>query len=365
MASLLVLLFPLSLYAQTPNFDNLIKTRYIPCNDVSQSAGEILTNFYRQQKEDSMLLFINYWEKKCQENRSTLAIKTCLAIKNNSLDTSSIDSSFYARLKNRRIYYRYPHSWTFYPNENHLIDSLISNIISDVPRPNLSQDEKFLLEYFQSSYSSIDKLEKEQYESSKLFELHKKERERIEDLPESRITFGFGTFIPQGDLSFINVKPSIYLLFGRRIKRHHIDVALGVAFGGTKDSFLINYNNAIVPTTDFTQIYLGAEYGFDFIQKENIAVQALGGIGFNQASLLSGDNDYGENGYIKKSLNLSTGLGFEFKRRHGYYGLQLRYNAINYKTKIGETSLNGNFMSVRLLFGIRHPSMGAQYLHLR
>jgi hypothetical protein len=323
------------------------------------SAGEILTQFYDEQKEDSIRLFMQYWDKKCQENRNIFAIQTCLAIKNERFNNADIDSTFFQKLvlhQNRRYYQHYP-SWRFGISQNHLLDSLIKKIINDNSRNNLSPDEKYLLIYFASDDIGLKDLEKSKYSNTKLSKLYQTEMDRVERKMEARFGFTFGIIAPQGDMAVIDVKPSLRIFLGRRLRRHHWNGTIGVDFGAHADSILVSYNDDIVTSKDFTQVYFGAEYNYDFIQKNRMAVHWLGGIGFNQMSTLFADNDYGEDAVIKRSLNLNTGLGlgFEYKKNNGVYGLQCRYNFVNYKRNTGETSLAGNFVEIRLVVGFRAP----------
>ncbi len=355
---LLLFSFPFMLYGQTPNFDNLVRKRYVPCNDVAQSAGEILNSFYTQKKEDSLMLFLDYWENKCEQNNAIFALKTCLSIKNNSFSDNLIDSNFFERLKTferKRYYIRYPYTWRFDYTQNKLIDSLLNKIINDVPEYNISPDQKFLLFYFTSDNNTLKELEKPIHKKTKLAQLYINEMERVENQLEARFGVSFGAIIPNRSLATIGVMPSLHIFFGRRLRRHHWYGNLGIDFGKSKDTLEVLYKNNIVPTNDFLQLYVGAEYNYDFIQKKNVAMHWLGGIGYNQVSLLNSDNDFGEEAYIKRSLNLNTGLGIEYKKNNGVYGFQARYNIVNYKRQAGETNLAGNFLEIRLLVGFRAP----------
>jgi hypothetical protein len=106
-------------------------------------------------------------------------------------------------------------------------------------------------------------------------------------------------------------------------------------------------------TDNFLGLYLGVDPVLRVYSAKKTGLEVFGGIGWDGIMALTAD-DIDENAadYLN-SFNVNMGFTWRWfygVRRTRYFGIQTRYNVVDYSTE-GGTDLSGNSISINLLWG--------------
>lgn len=337
--------------------------RYIDCQDVSFNVHAILEGILSRQKLDSARLFLDYWKAKCGDKEQVISLETLLDIAQKRFTLSQVDEVFLRRMAFFRLRKQadQQNAWLgrFNPVFNTApdlldaflkTDSLLVRFSWEITELNsLSNDERFISRFYAESQPTFRPLFTD-YKLTRSRAVYDKVLTETLRMPDFHLAIYAGAMVPFGKLEVFGTRPTFGFLLGWKKLRNNYDFGFGLGIGASNSPYTIDYENQLIETTKWTQYELSFSYNYDFLQSSKADVMLLTGIGAEGISVLSEDNDYGNDAYSMGSLNLNLGIGLEFHQHWGYYGLQTRYNWVDYKNGNG-TALNGNYLSVRLLAG--------------
>lgn len=370
--ALIVLLIcaPFQLYCQNVNFDHLITEKFIPCNNVAQSAPEIIKNFYQKKQYDSLTYFLDYYDQKCSRSSNTFILRTKLELQQRTFETDNIDKDFLKKLfpTDAQIrFLRNKKTNTYQYNTNNQkpkLDNVLKLIEENTDRSNRNLDETFLIEFLNEKTLLLKDLKSKKFEKSKLAQLYKTYEKEMNKISEARFGAIFGIVSSQQKIKYISPSPSLGLEMGIRKDKQHISGVLTADFGEPKNDYLVLDNDSLINTDVWSQVYLGAEYGYEFFRPKFAQFILWGGIGYNSMNNRFKDEQNNIDNISKGSVNLNIGLGVEKKFKGWYLAIQGKYHYANYRYQQVETPVYGNHISLRLIAGFRSTQSAYHGMYL-
>lgn len=328
---------------------------YPTCNDVYMNALNVLPKLYRRNVFDSMYIALDIWKEACGDipeiKYTTLLLSIDQAtFKDSVLDSSIIDllvnysNSYHFIQRNRGIYYEREKS--FYKFSSGWASLIIKSKM-------LNENERLICKVFTDEINDPVFEIKTNPEKYLLFtKLVKQDEEAQRKQPRSNTTLMTGIWMPTGKLKLLGSHPSAGFQFGLRKGRNQTDFTVHLRFLKSASTFLVNRNNTLYESDAYFGGYIGLDYTYFLTSSGQIEFGLMGGLGYDGFDLFKSNNNYQ---YLRPlsigSLNLNGGLKFNFFVSSAFYfGLQGRYNWINYNNK-GGTDMSGNAFSIDLIFG--------------
>lgn len=340
---------------QAQTFDDLIlKKRYVNCLDVNFYAPEMIRSLREKNEVDSLYSFLDYWQSKCGDLESIESIRLLLDIKTANFDSTSVTDKLFSVLINyKKFYWREDYDLGSYEymqllkalqHEKHKIASNIQDTYST--------DESLLKDFYTSDTVTFTKIKQASRGESKLKRLYDKEIHEALRMPEFHGALFLGYYHPFGKLDVFGPHPSVGGLFGTRQLRHTYDLVLEIRFGRSKEDYEFIYKDDLLQDDKWTSVYLGFEYTYDFISSKKFRFGISPGLAYNGITAVTADDNNDQEAKILRGLDVNGGLALKYSvgKNGGYAGLQARYHWVDHRNQ-GGTELNGNYLSVRLIFG--------------
>lgn len=357
MKKISAILFSVCLFGvcEAQTFDDImLKKRYVNCMDVSFNAPEMIRSLREKNELDSLYSFLNYWESKCGYNESIESIRVLLDIKTANFDSTAItDALFSTLLSYKRFYWRenYDLGSPEYAQLHKTLQEEKHKIASDI-QATYSTDESLIQDFYITAPVNFNKIKQASSKESKLKRLYDKEVQEALRIPEFHAALFLGYYHPFGKLDVFGPHASIGGILGARQLRHNYDLVLDVRFGRSKDDYSFIYNGNLVTDDKWTSFYMGFEYTYDFIASKKFRLGASPGVAYNGITAVPADEKKDQDAKFLPGLDLNGGLAakYAFGKNGCYAGLQARYHWVDHRNQ-GGTELNGNYLSIRLIFG--------------
>jgi hypothetical protein len=358
-ALLMLILLSAIAYGQNRTFDEiLMKNRYVDCRDIRLSAIAVIQPLYERNQIDSIYQFIEYWKGKCGPTEQQFRLSRILDIRTGKFNPDHINSeSFDYLLQYKAMAQDLPDDWsTFDMNARDVytawmkLDHYIKKIARETLLP-LNTDARLLLEFYSADVPSFEQIKNTPQEQSRFSSFYHMEAEDTRKMDEGHSELYAGFVQPIGKMSVFGVRPAMGLVFGGKKLRHTYDLVGELRFGPSSNDYLIQYNDTLLRVHEYTGLYVAGEYGYDIFTRNKITISASAGVGYEQITALTTDNDYGEESKIMRSWNLNTGFVLKYSLLNGsYVGVHTRYNFVNYSNR-GGTDISGDYLSFRLVYG--------------
>lgn len=352
---------------QAQNFDDLmLKRQYVNCQDVNFNAPGMIKSLYEKNETDSLYSFLDYWQSKCGDILYIESIRTLLDIKTANFDSTAIDAALFNSLIHyKQVYPRYL-SWCVgfmdyrpfqdesqqeYTQLQKNLQNETRKIASDI-QATYSTDESLLQDYYAADSVSFSKIKNASPRESKLKRLYDLELQKALRIPEFHAALFAGYYHPFGNLEVFGPHPSIGAIFGARQLRHNYDLVFDVRFGRSKENYEFYYQGDLIQDDKWTSVYFGFEYTYDFIATKKFRMGLSPGIAYNGITAANDNDDDDDDSKILPSLDVNGGLAlkYTFGKNGGYAGVQARYHWVDHRNP-GGTELDGNYLSLRLIFG--------------
>ncbi len=166
----------------------------------------------------------------------------------------------------------------------------------------------------------------------------------------SHVGFLAGAWIPTSDLSVLGIHPSIGVQGGFRYMHSELDLTVSFRFLKAADSFVVYRPPYYYTLDNYFGGYIGLDYKYYFMADRQKEVGLMLGFGFEGFDINKGEEDYLDPVSIN-SFNFNIGIRINwFVSGRTYFGLQPRYNIVNYSNH-GGTSLAGNAFSIDFFVG--------------
>lgn len=173
---------------------------------------------------------------------------------------------------------------------------------------------------------------------------------RVERRAKVDAAFIVGTWMPYGNANTLGTHPSFGFLFGFSKKRMMFDMVMEFRTGKPNNSYQVMHQGLLVTTDHYFGGYFGVDVGYEFMSYGRSRFYFMTGIAADGFDSIEPEEDQkGKSFFV---LNLNAGAGWKLFTRDGsYVGLDLRHNWMNYENT-GGTPLDGNAVTLRLLYGI-------------
>lgn len=344
--------------AQNP-FDEYIRRRpNVSCEDVNYNAYEIIKRLHAKQETDSLYTFLNYWEKHCGPVEPIESFRLVLDISTRRFDPSRIDSTVFSTLMRygntnmsifevRPWYHPYPYYRSSPPLDSlHLIiQEIAGRTYSD------NTDEQLILGFYASGNRSFEQFRNAPQESQ-LRRYWEQAYTNSKRLGQGHFALATGVVRYTGNASVFGTRPNLGFILGGKKVRHNFDFILAFRMGPSRREYTFQYEDNEITHRDWTGMYVGTEYTYDFISTRWIDMGLSGGIAYDRITAITADNDFGEDPDFLNSFNKNAGLVIKYRVKEDglYFGLHLRYNWVDYNNPNG-TPLDGEYLNIRFVVG--------------
>jgi hypothetical protein len=338
------------------------------CDEIYHHASFLIPDLYKSGSTDTLNSLVDYWNNRCSDSESVLRVRILLAIENNSFSEDLYNESITGQLKQ----YKFNVSYTEMVEKKGTIDSLLYpnylEMINDYRRllfftiglaekllltkENLTDIERFFLEFYSNSVKSIKKKYLPKVSRPGIFDFYDVQHKK----PYLHTYLILGTWIPTGNFSIVGVQGSVGAAFGFGFRTFYVDLAVIGKPVFSPKPYEVNVNGVTINTNKFVGIYVGADFGYRLFTFSKSGFDLLGGVAYDGFQALNTKYEIKEiGGYSKRvnSLNLNLGLGYRIliNKRGSFIGLDLKYNFVDYNN-VGGSDLSGNIISIQLLYGL-------------
>ncbi|GEM_PF-2590502 len=348
----------------------LTATRLYDCLDYVRNSRKLIPKFYTEGKIDSVEKIVDFVNSKCSFS-PLQAFELLHQIKKGEITYYWCDDSLVEGMILPRFYSYYGSfgrhdSWIEPSHEYNLFIERLASEVKDSVDPT-SVANAIATYYAVGRDSLLDKLSKGTYQGTCFQARYDRE---VDTLLEKRRNFAnnwslnAGAWIPGGNLKRLGSKIEIGGQAGLRSRHYGADVTFFARFLNSQQPYLVNHRDSLYETDNFLGTYFGLDPVLRVYTSWNTSLEFFGGIGWDGIMALTADDLKENQGDYLNSLNLN--LGFTLRLFYGprhtrYWGLQARYNFLNYDTD-GGTDLSGNSLSINLIWGAMGHGWTDDYL---
>ncbi|MEW6015689.1 MAG: hypothetical protein AB1690_10235 [Candidatus Zixiibacteriota bacterium] len=348
----------------------LTATRLNDCLDYIRNGRRLIPELYSEGKVDSVEAIVDFVNTKCAL-KPFQDFQLLSQIRRGKLSNDWCDDSLVAEITLPHFYSHYDlyERHNFWPTPSHEYNSFIERLASEVKDSvDATSVANAIATYYAAGRDSLlHKLSKGTYQGSCIQARYDRE---IDTLLEKRRNFAnnwslnAGAWIPDGNLKWLGSKIEIGCQAGLRSRHYGADVTFFARFPNSQQPYLVNHRDSLYETDNFFGMYFGLDPVLRVYSSWNTSLEFFGGIGWDGIMALTADDLKENQGDYLNSLNLN--LGFTLRLFYGprhtrYWGLQARYNFLNYDTD-GGTDLSGNSLSINLIWGAMGHGWTDDYL---
>ena len=349
-------LFPLLFAAnigQAQSIQEQMTQRHPTCSDVFLNAMNIIPELYRHKFFDSLHTALAVWKKSCGDIPEVGCTALLLSIEESTFDERKMDSSTVDLLVNYSYSFRHRNMRNI-PEGERAFFTFISTWARLLPKEkHLDNNERFICQVLTGE---IDNPVKEIRNNTVTYPsfariLHENETAQRTGFRTNYAFLG-GVWIPMGDLSLLGNHPSFGFQFGARDNRNQLDITLQFRFSKAANTYTVKRNNGYYDLNNYFGGYIGLDYAYYLVNKLNFDLGLLGGMGYDGFDITSSNyNDDDMKPLSIGSFNANAGFKLNYYLTTSFYfGLQARYNFINYINH-GGTSMAGDAFSIDLIIG--------------
>jgi hypothetical protein len=352
-----------NLYSQTDNEIETLFTARIPdCLDISYNCMVLIPGYYYLDHVDSALMISDYWYRKCKDDELAFGTKILFDILNKNFNEDFYSDDiinyllWFKDLKKynseseftlaRFFYYSSPGYYEVKKDYLEFTNTLAHDALLTAPGKTDS-----ILAYFYNdgTDTAFTILQSKYYEDTKIRYYYDSTVTSI--LNESYLYGGLltGIWMPYGNNEILGKKPEIGFFLG--LKKNHLfgDIKLIFRFLSTPNSYVVMHNNNLVETSHFFGGFIGAEFGYSFVDITKLQLNLLSGFGYDGFTAISSED--GKNSKSIDSFNFNLGLGFSIPLNRYWrpsLSFEIRYNWVNYSTN-GGSDLSGDGITFRMI----------------
>ena len=361
-----------SVFAQT-DLDKMMTQKRVPnCADITLNATDLIVKYANRQDYDSVKIILDYWEQKCPKNTLALNTKILLAIKDRTFTELMYDSIIIYHVANYVNHYdppkvknsyfsgRYGYYGPYaifenYPDFNNFTKQLAQELLP--LQAEGSVEKLFCLLYADNEFDAIKEIRfNPAYKGTKIKAFYDKEVDKnLNRSSDAHLSLVMGLWSPMGKARVLGNHPTVGFQFGGRYKKTIYSGNVTFKFLATPTRYQTIYRDSLKSTNHFFGGYIGLDVDRELLRWQKSEIDVLAGIaydGFDAIKADNNNNNNNNNGKTIGSLNLNVGIGYKryVKRGTNYWGIQGKYNFLNYKNT-GGTDLSGNVYTLNLVWG--------------
>jgi hypothetical protein len=356
----IIIFTALNIQAQD-HLDSLMTRRVPTCHDMALNGMNLMEEYYKKNRYDSVNQVLDYWEAKCGMSEPLMRMKILMAIQENRFSESLYNQMI---MHDLMVFMNHPVDT---PNQTHLnkqqklIVQTVHNyhtFTKTVAQQLLPQQQPKTLEYFfcalyadqiDAPFEALKQLDK----PSRLQTYYETAINQYRFLPDLYTTISTGFWLPQQKAQLLGNHP--YFGFGMGWQKRKMRYLLSIAFRfrDTRNAYQTLYKGNLVTTNHFFGGYFGADVERTLLRKQKHQLEFLGGIAWDGFDAIKTEEQSAnkEDGKSINSVNVNFGLGYKyFYNKISFLGFNTKYNFVNYKNT-GGTDLSGNTVTIGLTLG--------------
>lgn len=341
------------------NIEKLMTRRYLSCDNINYNVSYLIPEYYEKGEIDTLNSIIKYWEDHCGNSEELTRCKILFAIERNDFEEKIYNSDILDLLflyKNNA--FRKKSESLYMQNDRFNLINIPDTLnkfteklaIHLLERNSLTALEEFFLRIYSNDFmNTFSMITSDKFNGTLLQKLYYKEVEKYENQIIFHGDYLLGTWIPFDKLSIVGSHPFLGVRGGIRYKKLIVDATMGFKFGKSPNTYQVYLKDSLWNTDHFLGGYLGLDLAYELLKYRKNSFDLIGGVAYDGFDAL----DIPEKNISKtiNALNLNIGLGYKHQISEWYYwGVDLKYNFINYKNP-GGSNLLGNSLSINLIFG--------------
>ena len=355
------LLLPGLAFAQDDDIhDLLIEFRAGECPDYILNAEFLIPQYNDEGRFDSIYVILDFIEDRCgPEHFADYKILHAIEIGDppeNLCENILVDEILDGEARVRRFWGRddifsddpMSDDYEFSPYQNfirNMAESLLprtdTNSITHLVCRHLAGDNDYVMR----------RLSRREFDGTCL---QKEYDKRITNVDEEFRKFrlhaagGIGIWIPRGESELLGNKLEISGELGGKRGRFGFDLSGAVRLLESREFYELYYNEQLVRTDDYIGGYIGGTISGELLRLRRYGLDLFAGGGYDGFSATIGEETRGVDSY---NINFGLRMRYQYnKERNQFFGLQLRYNIVDYDTN-GGSDLSGNTISLNVIYG--------------
>jgi len=353
-------------FAQSKS-DTLAEDEMTDCETIAYNSTSLIKYFYAVHDYDSIEIILNNWQSICGISEPIVRTRILFAILDNTFNETLYDSTIVDDVLNyikrmdttttADLYRKYQNYFGYVPIREGY--DYFTQCVADTLLQRIFYNPMELL--FSELYSNVlvDPIKEIQldtiYTNSKFSSYYYQRVDKLRKQTDLNLNFFTGMWIPFGNASLLGNHPLIGFQVGAHKQKMTYNLTLAFRLLKSKNEYTILRDGNIETTDKFIGAYFGADMEREILKFRKNEFNFLAGIGYDGFSsvLVNTEDDRTDNdvGHSIKSINTNFGLGYRhYTSKNAYFGLQCRYNFVNYKNT-GGTNLTGDMLTFSLFFG--------------
>ena len=364
---LLLLLILTSMLSFGQAFDSLMTGKQVDCSDISYNSGLYFIRYMDENKTDSAVSLIKYWESKCGMREPLFRAKVLLALKlnefNDSLFTEGTLNNIF-NYQNRMTmikysnYYSYDDYKSYYgfipPGQE--FDKYTQSLARTLKKNYKPETIEYLLaEFYGDNCDTIlSKIQAKTYSESGLAKDYERSVERYANMSEMHMSWITGIWIPTGELKKLGNHPELGFQMGAKHKKMNYDITLTFKFLNASNEYYGRHtktSDTLELTNHFFGGHIGFDVGRDIYAKNSHELQLTGGIAFDGFDVFEGNINKDIEAESTWTYNLNFGLEYRYYVTNAFYlGLRAKYNIVDYSLN-NVVDFTGNPITIQFVIG--------------
>ena len=358
---LIVNLFPLQSNGQV-DIERLLVEETLTCPEIAFKSTSLIPLLHQANQIDTLYALLFYWDEQCGLAEPLLRFYLLHQIETNTFNDGFYPDEIPTYLSHYQEstqfedpnYYLDYYTWEYYPIDT-TYNAFTTNLAIHLQRfSDLRPIEAFILDYYSNNFEkALNRLKNRELEGTRLDSIYKAQQLDIKRARKTYANLYGGLWSPRGDLSLLGSHPQIGFGGGFIQQRLMLEFIMKIGFLPSPNFYEVVVDNQGYQTKNFTNIHLSGRIGIallDYMRHQLILSVGLGYEGI-EAFTSSEQEDYGLSRMIS-SLSFSPGAELRLPAgENSYFGLNVRYNFLNFKTKNNETPLPGDALLIGLSVG--------------
>lgn len=364
---LLLLLILISMLSFGQTFDSLMTGKQVDCSDISYNSGLYFIRYMDENKTDSAVSLIKYWESKCGMREPLFRAKVLLALKRNEFNDSlftegTLNNIFNYQNRMAMIKYSNYYSYDDYKSYYGFIppgqefDKYTQSLARTLKKNYKPETIEYLLaEFYGDNCDTIlSKMQTKTYSESGLAKDYEKSVERYANMSEMHMSWITGIWIPTGELKKLGNHPELGFQMGAKHKKMNYDITLTFKFLNASNEYYGRHtktSDTLELTNHFFGGHIGFDVGRDIYAKNSHELQLTGGIAFDGFDVFEGNVNKDIEAESTWTYNLNFGLGYRYYVTNAFYlGLRAKYNIVDYSLN-NVVDFTGNPITIQFVIG--------------
>lgn len=309
--------------AYSQEVEGLMTRKYIDCNDIIYNSTFLIPEYFEKGYLDTVSAITNYWEKRCGISEPLLRLKILLAINADTLNENIYSEipiinyliNYRERKKNENRGIDYG-LYYWIPPINNSFDNFTKELALKLKREKThSELDIFFLDFYSNDFNNIFfRLQDTVLTNSVVRHAYDKEVSKYINVPEGHFSIYSGMWIPIGNISIVGNHTIFGFQGGLKSKRILIDGAIEFRFGNSPNTYFVEKNDSVYNTTHFFGGYFGLELGYELINYKSHEIDVLTGSGWDGFDVLS-IGDKNDPDRVTKTINaLNFNFGIGYKK---------------------------------------------------